>query len=633
LAVKVEEWGQEAFDEAARARKPVLLDISAVWCHWCHVMDETTYRDPDVVRTVNRDFVPVRVDTDRRPDVNRRYNMGGWPTTVFLTPEGEILTGTTYVAPEDMGRLLRKVSDFYREHEREMAGGLVGGVGTGDAGGAGDRTTAGTAPEPAAGKTLDPGRALEAVEGVRRKVEEAYDPLHGGFGVAPKFPQVKALELLLTLHLRTGEERPLAMVEKTLKAMREGGLYDKVAGGFFRYSTTRGWDVPHYEKMLEDNAQLLSLYARMARLTGDDFYLETVRGLVRYLTTWLRSESGFFYGSQDADESYYKLDEAERREREAPKVDRTLYVGWNALAVRGFLDAYLATAEVRLRETALVVLESAWGAARLEDGLVAHCVDGDGPHGPVLLADATELCLAFLDAYEATGETGFLDRAIGLLEAVVRSFRDPASGGFFDTLAGGEKPGRLRFRQKGLDENSRTAVALLRVAETTGEERWRVQAERALVVFLGPHRRYGILAADYALALDRAVGPTAVLTVAGEPEDPAVRALAREAAAAVCAARTVRWAGREEVGGEQVGEAWAGEPEAGEPEALRQAKPRVTVCADGRCLAPVADPGEVREAALRAARRRREDGGAGEFPPAPPEAADRPGAGTGPEPV
>ncbi|HCW51163.1 MAG TPA: thioredoxin domain-containing protein, partial [Clostridiales bacterium] len=524
------EWGQEAFDEAAKARKPVLLDISAVWCHWCHVMHETTYRDPDVVRAVNRDFVPVRVDTDRRPDVNRRYNMGGWPTTVFLTPGGEILTGTTYVPPDDMKRLLGKVSEFYREHEWELAQDPVGGAGTGGVG-AGGETTARNTPVPAAGTVLDRDRALEAVEEVRRKVEEAYDPLHGGFGVAPKFPQVKALELLLTLHLRTGEERPLAMVEKTLRAMRAGGLYDKVAGGFFRYSTTRGWDVPHFGKMLEDNAQLLSLYARMAQLTGDDFYVETVRGLVRYLTTWLRSENGFFYGSQDADESYYRLDEAERREREAPKVDRTLYVGWNALAARGFLEAYLATAEVRLREAALVALECVWGAARLEDGLVAHYVDGDGPHGPVLLADATELCLAFLDAYETTGEEGFLDRAVGLLEAVVRSFGDPASGGFFDTLAGGEKPGRLRFRQKGLDENSRTAVALLRAAEMTGEERWRAEAERALVVFLGPHRRYGILAADYALALDRAVGPTAVLTVSGEPEDPAVRALAREAAA------------------------------------------------------------------------------------------------------
>ncbi len=629
------EWGQEAFDEAAATRRPILLDISAVWCHWCHVMDERTYADPEVVARVNQGFIPVRVDTDRRPDVNSRYNMGGWPTTAFLTPQGEILTGTTYLPVKDMTRVLDEVAAFYREHEAELAepqtgsrleralarrdneGGLGGGPGGGLGAGAGTRG-------------LDPETALAAVGEVLSRVTEAYDELYGGFGTAPKFPHAKALDLLLVAHLRGWAENRgtlgpsgapgtsgapgssaapgapgsyLTMVERTLQAMRRGGLYDQVAGGFFRYSTTRNWEVPHYEKMLEDNAELLAVYARVARLTGDPFYLETVRDVVRYLTTWLRSPQGYFYGSQDADEAYYKLGKAQRAEREPPRVDETLYVGWNALAVTGFLQAYHATGDVRLRETGLVALEAVWAACRLEDGLVAHYHDEDGPHGPVLLEDAANLSLAFLDAHEATGEKSFLERASELLARTTETFGDEEASAYFDTLPGGEKPGRLRVGQKGLIDNSRLALALLRLADLSEEDRHRALAERTLAYFLGPHRRHGILAAEYALALDWAAGPTAVADVTGRPGDPRVEALRLAAAAAVTAAAVVRWA-----------------PEGGEGRGI----PLVSVCVDGRCLVPVSDPDEVAAALRRVARR---DGVASSQGEGLPGAGGRPGAG------
>ena len=320
------EWGQAAFAEAAEKGRPVLLSISAVWCHWCHVMDRTTYQDPEVIERIGGHFVPVRVDSDRRPDVNSRYNMGGWPTTAFLTPEGEILTGATYLPAGTMRELLDRVATFHAEHREDIRQEV-----------AGRKRVAPPALPAGASAGLDATEALSAAREVARSLAEAYDPDHGGFGVQPKFPQPKALEYLLVTYLRDAARgdpqrarwasRHLEMVETTLRAMGQGGMYDHVAGGFFRYSTTRDWSVPHYEKMLEDNAQLLAIYARLARLTADPVYLDTVRDVVRYLEDWLRSDDGYFCGSQDADEAYYALDAAGREERRdtAPRVDRTLY--------------------------------------------------------------------------------------------------------------------------------------------------------------------------------------------------------------------------------------------------------------------------------------------------------------------
>lgn len=646
--IRWREWGRAAFDEAARKQKPILLDISAVWCHWCHVMDNVTYADPGVVARVNQDFVPVRVDTDRRPDVNNRYNMGGWPTTAFLTPEGEILTGATYLPPGDMKQVLGRVASFYEEHREENAGRVAAGGSL--AGTAGSeavepeavrseaaRPDASLAPVPPPARprrALDPEPALGAAREVLGEVEEVYDPSYGGFGMAPKFPHVKVLELLLVSHLRTGEPRHLEMVEKTLQSMNEGGLCDHVWGGFFRYSTSRDWAIPHYEKMLEDNSELLALYSKVARLTGDRSLVEAALETARYLTGWLRSEQGYFYGSQDADEEYYKLGEEERRRREPPRVDRTLYVGWNALAARGFLEAYLATGDERLRETALVALEYVWGVARLggdtpEKSLIAHYVDEAGPHGPALLEDAADLALALLDAYEATGERSFLERAAETAGMTRRAFEDPEGAGFFDTGEDGEPLGRLRVRYKGLEDNARLVLALLRLAdldEAGGEggggdaAELRELAGRTLAHFLGPHRRHGLLAAGYALALDRAAGPTPVVSVPGTPEESD---LARAAAAAVSAAKAVRYGPVEaEPEGRRRERDHAGDraPEPG-------VTPVATICVGTRCLPPVKEPSSLREAVREAARRRSTPGRAA----GTPQLADgRWGAGTPP---
>ena len=613
------EWGPAAFAEAAEKGRPVLLSISAVWCHWCHVMDRTTYQDAEVIERIGDHFVPVRVDNDRRPDVNSRYNMGGWPTTAFLTPEGEILTGATYLPAETMRGLLDRVVTFYAEHREDIRQEV-----------AGRKRVAPPALPAGASAGLDATEALSAAGEVAHSLAEAYDPDHGGFGVQPKFPQPKALEYLLVTYLRDAAHgdpqrarwagRHLEMVETTLRAMGQGGMYDHVAGGFFRYSTTRDWSVPHYEKMLEDNAQLLTIYARLARLTADPVYLDTVRDVVRYLEDWLRSDNGYFYGSQDADEAYYALDAAGREERRdtAPRVDHTLYSGWNALTASGLLEAYLATRDVRLRELGLVALEYAWAATRVPAGslpgsdlsdaeaLPAHWHDEAGPHEPILLEDASRFASAFLDAFEATGDGAYLERAKALAGAAERAFFDADEGAFRDALPTEDALGQLQHPRLGLQENAGMALVLLRLSESTGDPHLGEVARRALGRFLGPHRRYGTMAAEYALALDRAVGPTAEVTITGEnggPTDQASSGLFVEAAAAVSAARSVRWS-----------------PGSGAP-----AGPSALICSGQRCLAPVGDPAALAVAVREAAER--DGGGAGATFPSPEEAGrDAPGA-------
>ncbi len=232
-------WSSDAFGRAAREEKPVLLSITATWCRACHEMDRTTYVDARVVSSVQAGFVAVRVDADRRPDINERYNLGGWPTTAFLTPHGDLLGGGTFVAPDQMVGILDRVRDALRgrgdEIERAQA------------------RAATTAPESTA-----PSLSLDQIVEL---VFASFDEDHGGFGVAPKFPLTAPLHLALELHRTNGDDWSRRVVERTLDAIRDGGLHDVEHGGFFRYATTREWQLPHVEKLLETNALLLRIYA------------------------------------------------------------------------------------------------------------------------------------------------------------------------------------------------------------------------------------------------------------------------------------------------------------------------------------------------------------------------------------
>ncbi|HLW48387.1 MAG TPA: thioredoxin domain-containing protein [bacterium] len=298
-------WGNAAFERAHAEDKPILLDIGAVWCHWCHVIDRESYDDAETAAVINANFVAVKVDRDERPDVDVRYQnavsaiagQGGWPLTAFLTPDGRVFFGGTYFPPDGAhGRpgfkqVLHSVAEFYRTH-RDQAHGYAGELyqalhRLGDARGSGE--------------VLAPALIDAAVADITRQ----FDAVYGGFGGAPKFPHSSAVELLLRRHARTAEPDLLSVVTRTLDRMGRGGVYDQLGGGFHRYSVDAAWIVPHFEKMLYDNAGLLANYAHAYRATGVSLFRDVAAGIVSYVRGTLMDADGGFYTSQDADISLH----------------------------------------------------------------------------------------------------------------------------------------------------------------------------------------------------------------------------------------------------------------------------------------------------------------------------------------
>jgi uncharacterized protein YyaL (SSP411 family) len=478
-------WSAEAFDEAKAEDRPILLSISAVWCHWCHVMDETTYSTEDVIELVNREYVPVRVDNDVRPEINQRYNMGGWPTTAFLTPQGDILTGFTYAPPEQMTDALSKVASFYRTNKPEIVARVLEG-----------RKRAATTVAASAGSP-EPG----LVDRLLGNVETAYDREHGGFGSAPKFPQTEAIALLAEQSVLRGEPGLMEMARHTLAQMAGGGTYDHVEGGFFRYSTTADWSVPHFEKMLEDHGGLLAALA----MTGQ---AEILDDAARYLDTVLRApETGLYAGSQDADEEYFAQDADGRRERTAPYVDRRVYAAWNCGLAIAYLTADLRLGRPALRERAEALLDRLFADLWTPAGGLLHTVDGGGQ-----LGDQVWGLWAAVRAAAALGGP-WRERALALAAHLEAAYWDAELGGYLDR-AGEDTLGRLEERIKPLPENSIAAIALIELDALVGDPALglRDRAQRTLTSVAALPRRYGTMAAVFARALDRALREPVKLT-------------------------------------------------------------------------------------------------------------------------
>ena len=301
------EWGDEAFSRASSQDKPILLDIGAVWCHWCHVIDRESYENPAIAKIINELFVPVKVDRDERPDVDSRYQsaistitgQGGWPLTGFLMPDGKPFFGGTYFPPEDAGgrpgfrRVLLAVADAYKNKRQDLV-----------------NTSEALAEAVAKAEAFSGARAevdLGVVDSQISSLTQLFDIRNGGFGKAPKFPHASAVDLLFERYRQTGEKHLLAMAETTLEKMSKGGVYDQLAGGFHRYSVDERWLVPHFEKMSYDNSELLKNYLHGSQVSQNDFVNSPAEGVVHWINQVLSDqEKGGFYASQDAD---YSLDD------------------------------------------------------------------------------------------------------------------------------------------------------------------------------------------------------------------------------------------------------------------------------------------------------------------------------------
>jgi len=626
-------WCREAFETAKALDRLVLVDVGAVWCHWCHVMDETTYSDPEVAAFINEHFIPIKVDRDERPDVDRRLQemaqlisgQAGWPLTVFMTPTGEVIWAATYLPPRDMGRMpgmltvLKAVLEAYRGKRGEIA-----------------KFARELKSEVVAWHSPAPGEPEREVQlEVLTALVSSFDAEYGGFGGAPKFPPLTQLELLLMRHFYDGVGLYRRMAEATLDAMALGGVYDQLLGGFFRYSTDRMWLIPHYEKLLIDNAELLAIYAEAYALFGKPLYLKTAKGIVAWFDEFMRKPGGGYYASQDADvegeeggyyrwsldelrevagelwplaaehfglldvdwpegkatlrvakpaegpeveELYRRLLEARRR-RKPPRVDTTVYSGWSCAAARAeLLSARLAGVGDRRHalDTVDFVMRHMWDGARL-----AHGWRDGAAVGRAVVEDYGYCILAALEAYAWTGAFKYVDWGLELAEVLVARHLD--EGGFRDVEEVDPvvaTPHYPFLDTPNFSGNSLAAISLVFLSLVTGRRDLREAAGKALRALFGKLRRVGPSAAGLAVAVDLfLLEPPRTVVVGDSPE-------LLEAALS-----TYRpWHLAVPVSAEE----WP-YPEQSIRAMLRGPRPAAYVCAGMACSMPLREPERLRE--------------------------------------
>jgi uncharacterized protein len=525
-------WGEEALELARREDRPILLSIGYSACHWCHVMERESFEDEETAALMNRLFVPIKLDREERPDIDAIYmeacqamtGSGGWPLNVFLTPEQVPFYAGTYFPPEQRHgmpswrRVLEAVAEAWEQRREEIRAG---------AGRIVQRLSGGALLEPSE-EPIDPRVLDTAVERLRT----GHDRVHGGFGGAPKFPPSDALEFLL----RRGER---FVVDNTLRKMASGGIYDQVGGGFARYSVDERWLVPHFEKMLYDNALLARAYLHGWQVSGDPLFREVAEGTLDWALREMRGPEGGFYSALDADSEgvegkFYvwsvdelraalgddadaaiawfgateagnfeganiltrgdgeppeRIGEIRRRlyevraERVWPGLDDKRLTAWNALMIAALADAGAVLGRPDYLDAAAGAADFLLRELRDGDGrLLRTWKDGEGRLN-AYLQDHAFLVEALLTLYEATFEARWFVAARELADAMIERFADDERGGFFETSADHEQ---LVARRKDLEDNpipagnSSAAYGLLRLAALSGE---RSYEERAVGVF------------------------------------------------------------------------------------------------------------------------------------------------------
>jgi uncharacterized protein len=592
-------WGEEAFQKAKNENKPVLLSIGYSACHWCHVMEGESFENEKIATLMNELFVNIKVDREERPDLDEIYmnavqmltGRGGWPMTVFLTPEGKPFYGGTYFPPEDrhampgFPRILVGVANAYREKPQDV-----------------DKSVAQIlAALQRMSRSADTGRSFspDIIAQSAEQLAQAYDVEHGGLGQAPKFPNAGVYELFLRHYHHSRNGRFLDMVTHTLRKMAEGGIYDHLGGGFHRYSVDQKWLVPHFEKMLYDNAQLVRSYAQVHRVTGDAFFKRVVEDTVDYLLREMFHGEGGFYSTQDADSEgeegrffvwtaeeinrvlgeehgeifgriydvtefgnfegknilhpiltveqaakFFKKNPVEitalianakkklfeeRETRIKPFLDDKIITSWNGLALSGLAEAINVSGKPEYREAAERTIDFIF-SKMFKDGLLLHTYRDGTAKLPGYLDDYAFLGVGLLDVYEATFERNYLERALELASIMLREFWDDADGAFFFT---GNSHEELISRAKPIFDgsipsgNAMATQLLLRLYYLTGTEDYLQRAEKVLRSYYDAMQSQPFGFAHLLCALDFYLAKPKEVVLVTDRKAPAAAALVR----------------------------------------------------------------------------------------------------------
>ena len=541
-------WGEEAFAKARSENKPVLLSIGYSACHWCHVMAHESFEDEDIAQLMNELFVNIKVDREERPDLDQIYmnavqmmtHHGGWPMTVFLTPEGVPFYGGTYFPPQDrynipgFPRVLISVAEAYRDRQDDIT----------ETGTSLLRELRRLGESSASALPVEKELLDAAYAGMAR----TYDSINGGFGGAPKFPPAMALEFLLRTYKRTGNKDALQMVRHTAEKMAYGGMYDQLGGGFHRYSTDAKWLVPHFEKMLYDNALLSRFYLHYFQLEREPLARETAEGILDYVLREMTDPAGGFYSTQDADSeghegkffvwdldeittvlgaedaqpftAYYNVTregnfegknilnvnpfserpnaESHRRlfehreSRIKPDRDEKIITAWNGLMLASFAEAGVILHRPDYTEVARRNADFVLTNLRRDGFLLRTYKDGVAKFN-AYLEDYAFFVEGLVTLFETTGEFRWLKEAIALTDRMIEEFWDEDGGGFFFT---GKSHEELIVRSKDYFDNatpsgnSVAAAVLLRLAVLTDNERYRDLAQKVLAIIAEQARRY-----------------------------------------------------------------------------------------------------------------------------------------------
>ena len=583
-------WGAEAFERAKKEDKPIFLSIGYSTCHWCHVMESESFEDERIAEIMNEHFVCIKVDREQRPDVDEIYmnavqvmsGSGGWPLSVFLTPDGEPFYGGTYFPPKDMygrpsfERVLLSIAEAWKNKRQELV------------------NSAGKVNEVLANLTRPTEKgdlSPESFKSAFSYFRTAFDSSNGGFGTSPKFPQPTNLSMLLHYWRRTGDRQALHMVEKTLQTMAQGGIYDHIGDGFHRYATDAEWLVPHFEKMLYDQALLSKAYLQAYQITKNKEYARIAREIFDYVLRDMTDADGGFYSAEDADSegeegtfylwdakelasildedeaklfaAYYGVTEKgnfeqgktilnvsasidqlaekfkkdhdnvsnilraarkkvfnKRAKRVRPHRDDKIITAWNGLMISSLAYGGIVLQEEKYTDSAKRAAGFILRALRENGRLMRYYRDGEAVE-LAFLDDYAFMIMGLLDLYKATFDAQWLIDAEKLSEQMIELFADDEHGGFFFTGNDGEK---LITRTKGGPDgaipsgNSIAALALLKLGRLTMDQRFTAQGGKVLEVFSQQLEKSPGNSSAMLAALDFWLGPTQEIVIAGKAD-------------------------------------------------------------------------------------------------------------------